>query len=220
MRIEKKNQEVRVLWTETIAMGLAFLVYYASGSRDPLMLCMLVLASTLSTAAIGLILLLARNAYFGKVSRDMFADYLRSAINRKNAGAPYGKALAAALEGVGFAPLKGNISAALKRRFLQAEDDAGGFAIGDRKWASAEIERYAHNAEASQATVEESAQRYATLNMFVSTVLPSFMIFAFIGSSILSQASFSLVAFSAILLLAVPVFYALGNLLMWRCLFA
>ena len=59
--------------------------------------------------------------------------------------------------------------------------------------------------------IESYSQRYATANMFLSTVLPSFVIFAFIGSSIISAAKPSMLLFSSVLLFALPVLYAAGS---------
>ncbi len=62
------------------------------------------------------------------------------------------------------------------------------------------------------AAIESYSQRYATANMFLSTVLPSFVIFAFIGSSIISASKPSMLLFSSVLLFALPVLYAAGSL--------
>lgn len=66
------------------------------------------------------------------------------------------------------------------------------------------------------ATIDYSMQRYATINMFVSTILPSFIIFAFIGETILSPGTESLFAFSIVVTLMLPLVYLAGNAFMWR----
>ncbi|VVB77042.1 Uncharacterised protein [uncultured archaeon] len=71
----------------------------------------------------------------------------------------------------------------------------------------------------NQSRLEESVQRYAVFNMFISTVAPSFLVFAFVGGSILSTAQFNLVFFSSVMLVAIPIIYSLGNSLMWRRFF-
>jgi hypothetical protein len=68
--------------------------------------------------------------------------------------------------------------------------------------------------------VEASAQRYALVNMFVSTIVPSFMVFAFIGTTILSQANFSMLPFSVSLVIFIPLSYAIGNSLLSRKMYA
>jgi hypothetical protein len=71
-----------------------------------------------------------------------------------------------------------------------------------------------------QSAMEESAQRYALVNMFISTIVPSFMVFAFIGTAILSQASVSLIPFSLSLVIFIPLSYAVGNSLLSRKMYA
>ena len=64
--------------------------------------------------------------------------------------------------------------------------------------------------------LDASLQRYATINMFMSTVLPSFVIFIFIGETILAQGSGSMVPLSIVMVLVLPFAYLLGNLLIKR----
>ncbi len=71
-------------------------------------------------------------------------------------------------------------------------------------------------AEERAASAELSMQRYATVNMFVSTILPSFVIFAFIGEAILTQSPASLAAFSIVMVLALPLLYLVGNAVLRR----
>ncbi len=51
-------------------------------------------------------------------------------------------------------------------------------------------------------------QTSATVSMFISTILPAFMIFAFIGSAVVSSGSISLFALSVLMLVAIPAVYA------------
>ena len=53
--------------------------------------------------------------------------------------------------------------------------------------------------------------RYATCSMFVSTVAPSFVIFSFIGSMLISQSSSSMEFMSISLIAAIPVVYSIIN---------
>ncbi|MGC8676360.1 MAG: hypothetical protein ACP5T3_02485 [Candidatus Micrarchaeia archaeon] len=67
---------------------------------------------------------------------------------------------------------------------------------------------------------EGSIQTYATLNMFISTIAPSFVIFAFVGTAVIAGAFSNMLLLSVLLLFAVPLAYAFGNLLMSRRLYA
>ena len=71
-----------------------------------------------------------------------------------------------------------------------------------------------------RSVAEDSLQRYATISMFISTIVPSFLVFAFIGTAILSQASFNLLPFSVSMLILIPLAYAVGNSLLSRRLYA
>ncbi|MDE1856363.1 MAG: hypothetical protein KGH49_03985 [Candidatus Micrarchaeota archaeon] len=63
-------------------------------------------------------------------------------------------------------------------------------------------------------------QRSATINMFLSTMVPSFIIFAFIGQTIISQSTYGLLGLSLLLLIVVPFAYSAGAALMARRLIA
>ncbi len=51
-------------------------------------------------------------------------------------------------------------------------------------------------------------QTSATISMFISTILPSFIIFAFIGSAVISNNGMSLFTISVLMLIAIPAAYA------------
>ncbi len=72
-------------------------------------------------------------------------------------------------------------------------------------------EKIDSEAQEKASSIEQYSQKYATINMFLSSVLPSFIIFGFVGSSIISQGNPSLLTFSVIMLFALPVLYAFGN---------
>lgn len=55
------------------------------------------------------------------------------------------------------------------------------------------------------------ASRYATCNMFVSTVVPSFVIFSFIGSMLISQAASNTEFMSIAMIAGIPVAFSIIN---------
>ncbi len=55
-----------------------------------------------------------------------------------------------------------------------------------------------------RASLYEAAQRNATINMFISTVLPSFAIFGFVGSSIIGKQTYDMSLFSMTMLIFFP----------------
>lgn len=63
------------------------------------------------------------------------------------------------------------------------------------------------NVSEQNVRIEQSLQQYSTISMFISTIVPSFVIFAFIGESLLSQGPESLLAFSSVMVLGLPFAY-------------
>jgi|GEM_PF-2528455 hypothetical protein len=58
--------------------------------------------------------------------------------------------------------------------------------------------------------IEAACQRYATVNMFISTILPSFIIFSFIGGAIISNSAPSTLLFGTAMLIALPMVYSVS----------
>ncbi|MEM0147061.1 MAG: hypothetical protein QW091_00605 [Candidatus Micrarchaeaceae archaeon] len=92
-------------------------------------------------------------------------------------------------------------------------------AYGKSDLASSLEAHKAHD-ERHAAELEGSMQTYATLNMFVSTIAPSFIVFAFIGSTVIAGSLNGLFAMSLALLFLVPLAYAFANVLMYRRMYA
>ncbi len=68
--------------------------------------------------------------------------------------------------------------------------------------------------------IEISVQKFATLKMFVSTILPSFFVFLFVGSSVISGSGFGLEFLSISLLIFVPLAFSAVSFLHDRCIYA
>lgn len=65
---------------------------------------------------------------------------------------------------------------------------------------------------------EAHSQRHATVSMFLSTILPSFVIFAFIGSTIISNTAPNMMLISIGMLIALPMVYAISYEILNRTL--
>ena len=78
-----------------------------------------------------------------------------------------------------------------------------------------------YNSERKENSSRMSAltNRYATFNMFISTIAPSFIIFSFIGSMLISQSAVSIWTMSFLLLLVVPIAYAFSSAALKRRLY-
>ncbi|MGC8710471.1 MAG: hypothetical protein ACP5RF_02580 [Candidatus Micrarchaeia archaeon] len=77
------------------------------------------------------------------------------------------------------------------------------------------IESYKNKQNASVSGLEASIQRNSTINMFISSVAPSFIIFMFIGNLVISG-NYNIPAIAIILLFMLPLAYAIGNAVFMR----
>ncbi len=75
---------------------------------------------------------------------------------------------------------------------------------------------YEYKKRAGQARSSAIMSRYATISMFVSTVAPSFVVFSFIGSLLISRSAASAFFLSTALLSAIPIAYSAINSLSMR----
>ncbi len=219
-----KGEYIGVAICELLAVALAFFIYLVNSDYGITLLLALIFVSNVTVFGARALLAANRRIYGRMREREGFDSFLSRALYRTASGVPYMKALDQSVEEINDAKLKRKVRLSLRRYLISASDfgfgSGEGMRIKDARWAVEETARNARAAEEQHTDMEESAQRYATFNMFISTILPSFMVFAFIGSSILSRASFSLLVFSSLLVLVVPIFYSIGNLLMWRRFFA
>jgi hypothetical protein len=62
-------------------------------------------------------------------------------------------------------------------------------------------------------------QHYSTASMFISTIIPSFVIFIFIANLIVSSSMQSMILLSSVLIIMIPILYVLLNVSMARRLF-
>jgi hypothetical protein len=81
------------------------------------------------------------------------------------------------------------------------------------------LDSYEYSVAESKARVEESIQKYATVNMFLATVLPSFVIFSFMGGIVLTQRDSSLFLLSMAMLIVLPFMYLIGTVFLNRRLY-
>ncbi len=74
------------------------------------------------------------------------------------------------------------------------------------------INAFESELEEKKSGIASAMQRYATLEMFLSTIAPSFIIFGFVGESIISDSSINIMLLSVIMAVILPSVYALLNL--------
>jgi len=77
------------------------------------------------------------------------------------------------------------------------------------------IESYNNKQRSSISSLESSIQRNSTINMFISSVAPSFIIFMFIGNLII-YGNYNITVIIVLLLFVLPFAYALGTAISTR----
>ena len=228
-------------WAKAAAAALAFsflmaLLVAINGFSVQLALLFAFL-SLFFVATVLALLVSSTEAYRKKKLEEGLAEFFYRAIYYKSRSGSYLRAVDKAVQGTSERVLKGMAGRASKSLklgggFLSGVDSRGELKDGAllkglRPGGTDELSQMrsalaAHelHTSGSQSAVEESSQRYATINMFVSTVAPSFLVFAFIGTAILSQAGVSLLLFSVSLLIFIPLSYAIGNSFLSRRMYA
>ena len=131
-------------------------------------------------------------------------NVLQKLANRMRLGETFGCAIANACKGTGMS-------------FLE---DLYGNEDGDYDSLVKLLSRYESNLTEQGVRAEQSLQQYSTISMFISTIIPSFVIFAFIGESILSQGTHDLPGFSLVMVLVLPFMYLIWGIFAMRRLIA
>ncbi len=70
--------------------------------------------------------------------------------------------------------------------------------------------------KAKAATLESSVQKYSTVGMFLAVILPSFVLFSFMGSSVLLNSASGSAFLYPVLVCALPAAYALCSMIVLR----
>ncbi|MEM4064076.1 MAG: hypothetical protein QXR16_01240 [Candidatus Micrarchaeaceae archaeon] len=114
-------------------------------------------------------------------------------------------------------------ASALSVTFSKSNPLFNGFNLARGTNIYASIKKYldekSSESEHKNAIREASLQRYATFNMFLSSVLPSFVIFIFVAESILNSSGNNLLFLSLAMLEVIPMLYFFGNAALFRRLF-
>ncbi len=205
--------------------ALSSLLYLVNGAGGTIAFVGFLSISLPCVYVIGFMLDLNGRDYAGKALRDRFVEYMGRLSYYRTRGGSRFRAMIDASEGIDSETLSGKVRESFRRhlmgeefriRFSPKEGVDGEYAQVASSRPGDVIRNHAFYLKRKRAEIEESAQRYATLNMFLSTILPSFLVFAFIGESILSQGGFGILLFSIVLLVLIPTAYAVGNVVMWR----
>jgi hypothetical protein len=209
---------------------LSCILCYINGMSGVVPLICIVAASITCVFSILFLLSSNRQNYDSKMLYDSFVDYLRMLTYYRRIGISQFKSMHDASEETESEKLRATSQKAFKR-YIMGESFLDYLVslkpLRERLGSICKVadpgeivRKDALFSDLKRAEMEESAQRYATINMFISTILPSFLVFAFVGNAVLSGAGFSTFVFSITFLIMVPLAYAFGNAFMWRRLLA
>jgi hypothetical protein len=209
---------------------LSCILYCVNGTSGAVALVCIVAASVACVFSIKFLLAFNRTNYDSKMLYDSFIDYLRMLAYYRRIGVSQFRSMHDASEETESERLRATSQKAFKRHMMG--ENFLDYLVSLKplrerlgiicKSADPEdiVRKSALFSGLKRAEMEESAQRYATINMFISTILPSFLVFAFVGNAVLSGTGFSTFLFSITFLIMVPLAYAFGNAFMWRRLLA
>lgn len=141
---------------------------------------------------------------FDTMKGDDLKPKLNNAIKRMQLGSNFSDAMHSSFSGL----LK-----SMDLSFFEAAD-------GPYSQISNSVSIYLDRLREKSAVSLDSLQRSSTIGMFLSTLLPSFVLFAFVGATIISQSAISLLPLSFALLIGIPLVYALNNASFMRRLIA
>lgn len=122
------------------------------------------------------------------------SSLMRNVSRRTGLGDDLGDAIAAALR------RERRLSAVLSR-YMKSHDQT----------VEESVSMYESRRREKVAAANSLSARYATLNMFLSTIAPSFVMFSFIGSMLISQESGGIGFMSIAMIAAIPSVYSMVN---------
>lgn len=200
-----------------LSLGLGLLLYWVSGSQG---FKYLLLFSTISGFLVLVICLLRRR--IGMIQgKEAFRSGLMRSMNAmlyyRESGLPLLHSIEKSAELAELRELRESLSV-LSRRIRLGDTVENSVSVIERlklvgldlsaiktMLSSYEIELRERISE-----IEAHSQGHATVSMFLSTILPSFVIFAFVGSTIISNAAPSLELFAMAMLVILPMVYSIS----------
>lgn len=190
------------------------------------------LLSFSSSFIIILCISIIEDAQKSKVLEEAFVNCLRSTIFYNSNGTPLAHALELSLTPSTPNPIKSEIRRTASRiqlgidkpelfispnllKFCNTFKVSPG-RVTDVGGLGALLEAHDLHLNEQLSYIESSIQKFATANMFLAVIAPSFILFAFIGNSIISQGQSDLRLLYVLLLGVIPALYALSSLLFSR----
>lgn len=223
MRSDGRIARIALLALCSVPMGL--FLYYAGGAGAPALVPAFAAVSFLLMAFVSLVKRGLETAQRREAFRSGLMDALGSVLYYRSTGITSVSALEKASRSAEAPDLKEALLLLSRRRRLGEETDLSLDSVrglrealpGNSRLANLEpvaikgvLDSYRMELAERVSRMESESQRHATISMFVSTILPSFVVFAFIGSAIISGSEPSVLPFELAMLVALPMVYAVS----------
>lgn len=219
------NNPARPLAIAAVSLFLGAFMYFVSGSEGVLLFLFLLSLSGLLVLAVSLMLTRLNDKRDEACFRTGFVLWLSSLLDYRSGGLSLFAAMEKAARPIEMRDLRDSLTRALKRMKLGEVSESPFDSLAKLKHAlpgitipnlnipsiKAALELHEAAVKEELAELESACSRYATINMFISTVLPSFIIFAFIGSAIISNSAPDMLLFAIVVLVGLPAVYSFGN---------
>ncbi len=201
-----------------IALAIALLIDAALSESDSasLLFALLVFAPLLFIGiSLALMLDYAKGKFMKNKHDESVIEALRKISYYKQRGVPFLCALATELKSEDNKEVARELEMLEKSLMLNKDADMH---ILQLETGAEDLEmaiQYIDMAnERKMAATEGTIQTYATVNMFISIILPAFAVFGFVGSAILASSVVSFTVLSMVLLAGLPLAYTFGNVLL------
>jgi len=214
------------------SISLALLLIYLNKPSDLLLSIILLAIATISCSIYFLCDDYLRGIYSKKIRESALVDSLFQFLHYRSKGNTYQRSLSYIIESSTVTEVKTGFES-VKRQIRLGR--SLGEALGDlfklhsvnsnfdfsqdnvlhnslRKFLSL----YSKARDRGSSIALDSLQRNSTINMFLSTLLPSFLLFIFVGTSVISPSQTGLLFISLMILIVVPSIYALSSTLFSR----
>lgn len=228
--------KIKPLFTILAPLALAFFLIYINQIKDLLLMAIILSVTTLSCSLYILCYRHIKGVYNRKIRERDILESLAMFLHYNSRGVTSFHSLSQIIENsnvpdlkVGFAQVRmqarlgRRLGEALERFFSEHEFsssinfmDGNAFIPSLRKFLALSSK----SKSLSSSVALDSLQRNSTVNMFLSTLLPSFLLFIFVGTTVLSPSSIGLVLISLMVLIFVPSVYAISSTIFSRRLIA
>ncbi|MCL5419934.1 MAG: type II secretion system F family protein [Candidatus Marsarchaeota archaeon] len=209
--------------------ALALLLAYINGTGSPYWLLAFLIVSVPFAASAVLLLRGTRAIERGMRLEEELAESLYTLTYYKSRDLPLCKALARAAREARSEQVSSALGAIARRIRLGespgeamhyvgsergmpmlAESCSGDAADSGISQVHRLLDAYEYLLAERRSRALESMQKYATINMFLSTILPAFTVFSFMGEIILAQKDTGIFLFSVMMLVMLPLIYVIG----------